>query len=187
MLRVGDAYQRLSDWHHRVPRPIAAPVALGEPATPAPPESRQPAVDQLVALADGGAAGLSDEDRARLHRVYPAVRAIAGQLRVEAIRNAEPALIYHPAGVTSRATRRRRRRAVEPGPEALLGACERGPPIPPPPRQPGDLGSFQRRRAGRRQGADPGHHLRRLPVGVGEVRDGDEPAACEAVLREAGR
>jgi hypothetical protein len=64
-------------------------------------------VDQLVtlaALADGGAAGVSDEDRARLHRVYPAVRAIAGRLRVEALRHTEPALIYHPAGVTSRAS-----------------------------------------------------------------------------------
>jgi Amidase len=63
-----------------------------------------PAVDQLVALAGWDAAGLSEEDRARLHRVYPALRAIAGQLRVEAVRDAEPALIYHPAGVTSRAS-----------------------------------------------------------------------------------
>jgi aspartyl-tRNA(Asn)/glutamyl-tRNA(Gln) amidotransferase subunit A len=105
VLKVGDAYQRLSDWHTRTPPPPPAVVAPpGEPVRHPPPGERQPAVDRLLEGAGLGAgSALEPGDRDRLHRVYPAVRALADGMRTAPLDGIEPALIYHPAGVRSAA------------------------------------------------------------------------------------
>jgi len=105
VLKVGDAYQRLSDWHTRTPPPPPASVAPpGEPVRHPPPGERRPAVDLLLEGAGLGAGSALDAaDRDRLHRVYPAVRALTEELRAVPLDGVEPALIYHPAGVRSAA------------------------------------------------------------------------------------
>jgi aspartyl-tRNA(Asn)/glutamyl-tRNA(Gln) amidotransferase subunit A len=98
VLKVGDAYQRLTDWHTRQPPPppAAAPVGVGSTAASpragdAPPAAAKAALDASLARAGLDVAG---EDYERLLRAYPVIQDQLAQLRLPEVRYAEPAIIY---------------------------------------------------------------------------------------------
>jgi aspartyl-tRNA(Asn)/glutamyl-tRNA(Gln) amidotransferase subunit A len=96
VLRVGDAYQRLTDWHDRRPpthdRPHGdADVRQPFPSAPAPDSAALAAVEAILREAR---LPTTDEDRLRLARVYPTLRGLADSLRDVDLAPQEPALIF---------------------------------------------------------------------------------------------
>jgi len=95
VLRVADAYQRITDWHVR--RPPAANSFDPDDAkrhggsTAAPDASALAAIDAIL---ERNQLRPNDEDRARLARVYPAIRGLADSLRTADLAPQEPALVF---------------------------------------------------------------------------------------------
>ena len=98
VLRVGDAYQRLTDWHTRAPRPGAGDRVSGVgdverfASSATPPEPAAAAA--VEAILERSRLRPDDEERARLARVYPTLRAQADALRLVDLGPREPALIF---------------------------------------------------------------------------------------------
>jgi aspartyl-tRNA(Asn)/glutamyl-tRNA(Gln) amidotransferase subunit A len=93
LLRVADAYQRLTDWHlRRPPEPFVA-ERLAEPG-PEPPAESGPSADAVDAAARLGGLALDPTDRARLIRLHPHMRAMAESLRVPELPALEPSPLF---------------------------------------------------------------------------------------------
>jgi aspartyl-tRNA(Asn)/glutamyl-tRNA(Gln) amidotransferase subunit A len=90
VLRVGDAYQRLTDWHERRPSP---PPSIA-PEVGSVPEGGGPSSREVDALLRQHDLTLDDLDRARLARIYPALRAMAAALETPELPLLEPAPVF---------------------------------------------------------------------------------------------
>ncbi|HEY3108023.1 MAG TPA: amidase [Chloroflexota bacterium] len=101
VLAVGDAYQRLTDWHARRPPALPARPPSDEDVRGYAEETSEPDAGALAAVGAILAQGrmqVSEEDRLRLGRVYPALRELADRIREVELGPREPALIF-PAAV----------------------------------------------------------------------------------------
>jgi aspartyl-tRNA(Asn)/glutamyl-tRNA(Gln) amidotransferase subunit A len=104
VLAVGDAYQRLTDWHARRPPALPATPPSDEDVRGYTQSAAEPSAAALAAvdaIVEGGRMNLSDEDRLRLARVYPGLRELADRIREVDVSVQEPALVF-PASVGGR-------------------------------------------------------------------------------------
>jgi aspartyl-tRNA(Asn)/glutamyl-tRNA(Gln) amidotransferase subunit A len=101
VLAVGDAYQRLTDWHARRPPALPATPPSDEDVCGYAEETSEPDAGALAAvdaILERARLPVSDEDRARLGRVYPTLRELADRIRDVELGPQEPALIF-PAAI----------------------------------------------------------------------------------------
>ena len=95
VLRIGDAFQRLTDWHRRQPPP--PPAGIG-PVTLAVPEVPEPVDAQTVAWVDACLAHaelkLTDEQRSWVLQAAPRVKRMIARLGAIDDRSIEPAAVF---------------------------------------------------------------------------------------------
>lgn len=97
VLRVGDGYQRVTDWHARRPAGLSGVAPSDEDvrgfggSSESPDESAMAAVDAVVR--ERGMR-VSEEDRVRLGRVWPGIRELVGRVRDVDLSGQEPALVF---------------------------------------------------------------------------------------------
>ncbi len=91
VLAVGDAYQRVTDWHARRPPEPPGEAIPYEPPAPRPVPPRQSAVDAVV---EQTRLTLVDDDRARLDAAYAPLQEQLARMRAALRSEAEPALTF---------------------------------------------------------------------------------------------
>jgi aspartyl-tRNA(Asn)/glutamyl-tRNA(Gln) amidotransferase subunit A len=97
VFKVGDAYQRMTDWHTRRPPAVAGGSDVASSAPPPAAAQRDPAPndkDALDAILERASLPVSGDEYELLLRAYPLIQDQLAQLRLTDVRYGEPAMIF---------------------------------------------------------------------------------------------